>query len=427
MRRCITTSTDQYKLAFTVSMGGMLELYDFLIYGLMASYIAENFFPSEDTVASLLSTFATFAVGYLTRPLGGIVFGHFGDKYGRKKAFTLSILLMALSTVMIGCLPGYASMGVLAPILLVTLRLIQGFSLGGEIPGAITYLSESAPERQGMVIGILFLSLMLGISFGTFVHGMLTLHLDNQTMKEWGWRIPFWIGGSLGIISYQIRRHFNESGFFLALDKTRLKSRIPLMELIKNHHRGLICGLLIMALCGATVTIFGVYMPSYLATLLHFPSNEVAWHTALAFLALSPVCILCGILTDQLNKKALMLITALLIIFLAWPAFNFFISTGAHLKEVMLICALFVAISSGILPPLLVNCFPTEIRYTGVATSYNISFALFGGLAPFISTLVVKKSGSVAGPAIYVITIAAISLLALFFRWPIQQLIQKNR
>ena len=426
MRRCITTSADRYQLALSISIGGMLELYDFMIYGLMASYIAENFFPADNTFTALLATFATFAVGYLTRPFGGIVFGHFGDRYGRKTTFALSMFLMAASTALMGCLPTYSSIGVFAPALLVILRLIQGISLGGEVPGAITYLSESAPERQGLVVGILFMSLMSGIAFGTFVHGVLTLYLDKATMMEWGWRVPFWLGGMLGIISYQIRRRFSESGFFQALDQAKQRCSQPFLILIQQHYRGLFCGVLIMALCGATVTIYGVYMPGYLTSLLEFPHNEVAWHTALAFMVLSPVCVLGGLLTDQINRKWLLFLTAIAVIALSWPAFQYFASEGAHLKKIMLICALFTAISSGLLPPLLVNCFPTEIRYTGIATSYNISFTLFGGLAPFICTLLVRESGQAQAPALYVIIIACLSLIALLLRWPNQSLIVRE-
>ena len=420
MRRCITTSSHRYKLAFAVSMGGMLELYDFLIYGLMASYIADQFFPFSDTFTSLLGTFATFAVGYLTRPIGGIAFGHFGDKYGRKKTFTLSIFLMAASTALMGCLPNYSQIGVMAPVLLILLRLVQGFSLGGEIPGAITYLSESAPDRQGFMVGILFLSLMTGVSLGTFVHGFLTLHLDEQTMSDWGWRIPFWLGGTLGILSYQIRKQFNESGFFLALDQAKQQSTVPIAIMLRIHARGLICGFMVMALCSATATIYGIYMPSYLSNILGFSRSDTAWHTALAFLMLAPVCVLGGIISDLVNHKIVLLVTSVIIACGSWPAFQYFMSDGAQLKTIMLICGLMSALATGLLPPLLVQCFPTEVRYTGIATCYNISFILFGGMAPFTSTLLIKESHQVTGPAIYLILIAVASMSVLLLRWPKQ-------
>ncbi|WP_422489045.1 MFS transporter [Endozoicomonas sp. ALE010] len=421
-KRCITASSSQYKLASSVSLGGMLEIYDFLIYGLMASYIAENFFPAEDHTTSLINTFATFAIGYLTRPLGGVVFGHFGDRYGRKKTYTFSIFLMAISTALMGCLPGWNSIGAAAPITLILLRLLQGFSLGGEIPGAITYLSETTPERSGLVTGILFLAVMIGVSFGTFVHGMLEMYLPTEDMKEWGWRVPFWIGGSLGIISYHIRKHFSESGFFEALDQTKAQASIPIVLLFTQHTRGIICGFMTIGLCGATVTIYSIYMPGFLSSLLGFPREAVAWQTTLAFLMLSPLCLIFGLLSDLINHKLILGIMAIIVATTCWPAFQYFSSPDAELNKILLICGLLAATASGALPPLLISFFPTEIRYTGIATCYNIGFAIFGGIAPVTSTLLAKYSSNTTGPAIYLSLVAVISLIALFIPWPNVQL-----
>ncbi|WP_051785710.1 MFS transporter [Endozoicomonas numazuensis] len=418
MPRCITAPSEQYKLALAVSMGGMLELYDFLIYALMASYLADNFFPASDNVTSLLVTFAAFAVGYLSRPLGGLFFGHLGDRLGRKRTFTLTISLMALTTALIGCLPTYHEVGIVAPILLILCRIFQGFSLGGELPGAITYLGESAPQRQGLMIGILFMALMVGISLGTFVHGLLNQSLGSEVMASWGWRIPFWIGGLLGLLSYQIRKRFEESGFFMALDQVRQRSSIPLLVLLKQHRKGLLCGFLLMALCGSTVTVFGVYMPSYLSILLGLPKGEVAWHTAVAFLILAPFSLLAGLCTDLINRKLLAACLALAVIFLAIPAFQYFMGDDIHIRRMMVICGLFAAIASGLLPPMIIRLFPTEVRYTGVATTYNFGFALFGGLAPFSSTLLVQLTGTNMGPAFYVSAIGVLGLMALFIAWP---------
>ncbi len=420
-KRCITTSASQYKLAFTVSMGGMLEVYDFLIYGLMATYIAENFFPSQEPPMALLNTFATFAVGYLTRPLGGLFFGHFGDRNGRKQTFILSIFMMAVSTALIGCLPNRETIGLAAPIFLVILRLLQGFSLGGEIPGAITYMSESAPERRGLIIGILFTAIMSGIALGTFVLGIIETYLDDTAMSSWGWRVPFWVGGSLGVISYHIRKHFTESGLFEALILTRCQASIPIIQLFKKHSRGVLCGLAITALCGSAATVYGIYLPSYLSSTLHFSKEAVAWHTTLAFLMVAPVCMLCGLLTDSVNHKLILGLFAIAIALGCWPAFQYFASASAKLKNIMLLCAIFTALPGGLLP-LLVNFFPTEVRYTGIATCYNLGFAVFGGFAPFFTTALAGHVDDHLGPAIYLFTVALASLIALLFTWPNEQL-----
>ena len=410
------------KLALAISLGGLLEIYDFIIYGLMASYIAANFFSVENDASALLGAFVTFAVGYITRPLGGLFFGHLGDRHGRKSSFTLSIILMACSTGLVGCLPVYNTAGLLAPALLIVLRLIQGFSLGGEVPGAITYLSESVPERKGTVLGILFMSLMLGVSFGTAVNGIISTFLDEEAIHSWGWRIPFWLGASLGFVSFQIRQRFEESGYFMALDQAQQCSSQPLLTLIRTHPGGLTFGLVIMALCGATASTYGVFMPGYLSTILGYAPGEVAWSTALAFLIFSPVCIAAAGITDYINRKYLLCMTAVTAMVCSWPAFHYFASEGADLKTILLICGLLNAISSGLLPALLVSCFPTEVRYTGIAVSYNVGVALFSGLTPVILMLLIKEVGHASAPAIYVTTVSALSLLVLLLPWPQQKL-----
>ena len=417
-RRCSSVTEQQLRLAFAVSLGGMLELYDFLIYAMMASYIADSFFPSADSMIGLLGTFSAFAVGYLSRPLGGIFFGHLGDRYGRKKTFTLSITTMAVSTALIGCLPTYDDVVILAPALLVVLRLIQGFSLGGEVPGAVTYLSESAPERSGFLLGILFMSLILGLSLATFVHGVLTLFLSQDVMMAWGWRIPFWSGGILGGFSYYIRRRFHESGLFLALDQMRQQQLIPLQLLLCRHRKGFICGLGIIAVFGSTVTILGVYMPGYLSSLHGYSRADVAWHASLAYVMLAPCCLLLGLVNDRFSHKLLFLYSILLISGVSLPYFQYINSETADLSKIMLVAAILSTLATGLLPSMLVRLFPTEVRYTGVATTYNFGIALFGGLAPVSTTLMIKYSTVEAGPALYLILLSCISLLVLFIPWP---------
>ena len=418
-RRCESVEKEeQFRLACAVSLGGMLELYDFLIYAMMASYIADSFFPSGDQTTSMLGTFATFAVGYLSRPLGGFFFGHLGDRYGRKKTFTLTIGVMGATTVLIGCIPAYSSIGILAPALLVLLRLLQGFSLGGEVPGAITYLSESSSQRSGLLLSILFMSLMLGVSFATFVHGLLTLFLPPESMAEWGWRIAFWIGGLLGGLSFYIRRRFDESGLFKALDKIRQRKLVPLRELLNNHLRGFICGLGIVAVFGSIVTLLGVYMPSYLSSLHGFSRADVAWHSSLAYIMLAPACLPLGLISDRYSHKLVLFVCILVVIVVSLPYFSYINTESAELSKIMLVSACLSALVSGLLPAMLVRLFPTEIRYTGVASTYNIGIALFGGLAPVSATFLIRYSDVSMGPALYLIMICLFALLILFIRWP---------
>ena len=185
------TST-QNKILVLSSLGGVLEFYDFIIYALLANYISIEFFPTGSNITSLIATFATFTVGYLVRPLGGFLFGHFGDKFGRKTTFTFSILLMAVATTLIGFVPPYAKIGISAPIILTFLRILQGLSVGGEIPGAIAYVSESIPEKKGFACGVIFCSINFGIVFGSLFHALLSSTLSQDQMLAWGWRLPFY-------------------------------------------------------------------------------------------------------------------------------------------------------------------------------------------------------------------------------------------
>lgn len=409
---------EQYRLAFAISLGGMLELYDFMVYAMMASYIAENFFPSSDPMTSLLGTFATFAVGYLSRPLGGFFFGHLGDRYGRKNTFTLTIFIMALTTLLIGCLPTYASIGVMAPVLLVLLRLFQGFSLGGELPGAMTYMGETTPGRSGLVIGILFSALMMGLSLATFVHGMMTLFFDVGDMNQWGWRVPFWFGGALGGLSYYIRSRFHESGLFLTLDLARQRASVPVVQLFKEHRIGVLCGLAIIAVCGSVVTILGVYMPSYLTTLHGYDRADVAWQASLAYMMSAPLCLLTGMLNDRKPHKVLLAISVVIVCCMAFPFYHYIGTADADLSKIMLVAAIVSSFVSGGLPPMLVSLFPTEVRYTGVAATYNIGTTIFGGLAPFSTTLLTKYLGITNGPATYIVIVSILAVTVILLPWP---------
>ncbi|AMO57434.1 MFS transporter [Endozoicomonas montiporae] len=417
-RRCVNVPEEQFRLAFAISLGGMLEMYDFMVYAMMASYIAESFFPSSDPMTSLLGTFATFAVGYLSRPLGGFFFGHLGDRYGRKSTFTLTISIMALTTALIGCMPTYDSIGILAPALLVLLRLFQGFSLGGELPGAMTYVSETTPGRSGLVIGILFMSFTLGFSLATFVHGLLTLILSPEAMSGWGWRVPFWVGGLLGGLSYYIRLRFDESGLFMALNLVRQRQMIPMLELVRKHRRGFFCGFGIAAVCGSAVTLLGAYMPGYLTTLHGFSRAEVAWHSSLAYIMFAPLCLLMGLVTDRCSHKKLLFCSIVLIAGVCLPYYQYVSSHEAELSRIMMVAAILSSFVIGTLPPMLVRLFPSEVRYTGVATSYNLGMALFGGLAPVSITPLIKAYGLALGPALYLIIISLVTLLILFITWP---------
>lgn len=200
----------QRKILLLCSLGGLLEFYDFIISALLAGYIATTFFPMNANINGLLAAFATFSVSYFARPLGGIIFGHFGDIYGRKHAFTVSVLIMAIGTFCIGLIPSYSSIGIYAPLLLILCKMLQGFSIGGEIPGAITYISEFFPHKKALTIGIVFCFLISGITTGYLVLAGLKYFYTQESIVNWAWRIPFFIGGIFGIIAFYLRKKLIE-------------------------------------------------------------------------------------------------------------------------------------------------------------------------------------------------------------------------
>lgn len=242
-----------YKLIVLASLGAGLEWFDFAIYLLLASVISYNFFPHGDSVIALMNTFATFALGYLARPIGGIIFGHIGDKFGRKPAFTLSVFLMACTTLLIGLTPSYAHIGIWATALLVLFRLLQGFSVGGEISSATVFTLEHFKARKpGLAVGIIFMSLTFGNALaGCFIY-VLNHFLTQQQLFSWGWRIPFVFGFALGIVSYWVRKACFETPDFIALQAQRSIQKTPLAVVLTAQWKRMLVSLGLPAMAAAT-------------------------------------------------------------------------------------------------------------------------------------------------------------------------------
>ncbi|WP_354010179.1 MFS transporter [Endozoicomonas lisbonensis] len=403
-------SREQLGLIFITSMGGFLELYDFIIYALMAPYIADQFFPGHDTYTSLLTTFATFSIGYLVRPLGGVVFGHLGDRFGRKPVFVATVLVMALSTFLMGCLPTYSQIGIWAPLMLVFLRILQGFSIGGEIPGAMTYLSETVHQRRGLVVSLLFSALTNGILFGSLVNAFMLWWLPENSMQEWGWRVPFWLGGTLGICSYIVRKHFQESGLFLQLAKHKTRSAVPLVQLLQQHRRKLLAGVLLAAPGASSITLLFLFTPGYLTKMLNYPGSDVALAGGIGIFFTSLVTIVAGHLADLLPVRRLLFAAYGFIVLFSVPVFYWY-ETGADVYRVMLFSGLMVGSLTGGLLTLSI-LFPVIVRYSGIAFCYNAGYALFGGLTPVIAMALIGWSDNLQAPAWYLMTSGGLGLLA---------------
>lgn len=404
---------DQKKLLILSSLGGVLEFYDFIIFALFASYISSAFFPATNELASLLITFATFAIGYLVRPLGGVVFGHFGDRIGRKATFTVSILMMALATLGMGLIPSYEQIGLIAPVLIICLRVIQGLSIGGEIPGAITYVSESFTQNKGFACGMIFCALTFGIVLGSIVHASIITLLSHEQMQMFGWRIPFVIGGVFGLLSYVLRRELHESSQFLAIEHSI--EQFPIVTVFKKQFGIVIAGTFITAMCAVIVTSLFLFTPAYFTEILHLPANSFVWERTIAIALGSAMSVFFGYLTDVISVRKLIVVLCITTAFCAYPIFLIYVSYPQYYWVSFIASSLLLGFSAGIIPRLLSELFPTSIRYSGIAVSYNLGFALFGGLTPFISITLIYYTGSITIPALYLIAVAAMSLISLVF------------
>lgn len=407
-------NSDQKKLIFLSSLGGMLEFYDFIIFIVFAKIIGALFFPMTDPTASLMLTFGVFALGYIVRPLGGFLFGHFGDRLGRKRTFIASIFLMAIPTCLMGLLPTHETLGITASVLLIILRLLQGLSVSGELPGAIIFVAESVPKQyRGAACGIIFFAINMGLLLGSLVGSLLSSALSEAELMAWGWRIPFLLGGLLGVVSYYLRKKLNETPLFQSLMQQQPK--IPAMVLLTEHPKKLFQGVGIAALGATLFTLCFLYLPTYLSNTFGFPLKQLLTLNSIAIFIFAIQAFLMARLSDQVGRKKIMFIGAIAFMVLSFPLFllfpqqNFMLIIGAWI-----LFALMGGCISGVFPCQIVELFPTQIRYTGFAVSYNITYAIFGGLTPLIATALIQITNVPLAPALWLMLTALLTILTLF-------------
>jgi MHS family proline/betaine transporter-like MFS transporter len=400
-----------WRVILLASLGGALEFYDFVIYGMFAQYIGATFFPAADPLVSLALAFGVFAAGYLARPLGGIVLASFGDRHGRRQVLIFAILTMTGSTVAMGLLPGYASWGVTASFLMIALRLLQGLCLGGELPGAITYVVETAPRTAGLASGTVFFCVNTGVVLAALlnlaVHGLLT----PAEVAAWGWRIGFLLGGVLGLISFWLRLSLEESREFTRLRATAAASARPLRELFASHTPQVLTGIAALA---ATAGFNGLLfaMPAFLPRTMGYAPLAVieAQNVGLAVLSVGLLC--SAWLGDRMPRRHLLGIGALLLMLSSYPFFAAAAARSVGLLPLFAAAGLVAALCNGTMSGIAADLFPTRIRFSGVAVVLNVSFAVFSGLAPLLATLLVRSAGAPTGAAWFMIGCAALTLLA---------------
>lgn len=406
----------QHKRALVAAcIGNFIEYFDFVIYGYFAPVIAQLFFPSDDPAASLLLTFAVFAISYASRPLGGIVFGHLGDRYGRKTPLAVAIILIAAATTLIGLMPTYASIGIAAPILLTTARLVQGISVGGEYGGATSFISEYAPaNRRGFYTGWQTFTIGLALLVGGGIASLLTGVLTEEQLYGWGWRLPFLAGVPLGLVGLYLRLKLEETPHFTEVKKHDAVEKAPLWTGLKQEWKTILIGMGLICAPSACIYIYYIYSPTYLAKVLGFSladAQRANLYSLIFYCALLPFF---ALLSDIVGRKPVMLVSTLAVALVTYPAFSMLDPDNFN-QTVFALCLMSLAFAPHSATALcaMSEIMPTKMRYTGLSVSLNIPVTLLGGTAPFLATYFVAQTGNLLSPSWIVIGSAVLTLISV--------------
>jgi MFS family permease len=430
MSSTVPSSRDfgDYKLPFVIlasSVGTIIEWYDFYLYAVLTAFLAPLFFPSDNPTTSLLAGFATFGAGFAVRPFGAVVFGHIGDLVGRKYAFLITVTIMGLGTTVIGLLPGYAQIGVLAPTILVLLRLAQGLALGGEYGGAAIYVAEHAPDkRRGFWTAWIQTTATVGLVLALVVILICRLNFGAATFADWGWRVPFLLSALLVAVALYIRVRLRETPLFSRLKASGKASTNPTKDSLGNSHNW---GLIALALFGATAGQAVVWYQgqfqarSYLEGTLKvdFATGDLIMICAL--LLGTPFFLVFGALSDRIGRKPIIMAGCLLAAITYYPIYLLMAQvTGSPFLEGVLIWIqmIYVTMVYGPIAAFLVEFFPARIRYTSLSIPYHVGNGWFGGWLPFIATAIAAATGNPLLALVYPIAVAAMTFVigTLFVR-----------
>ncbi|GAB7548605.1 tricarballylate/proton symporter TcuC [Cupriavidus sp. 8B] len=402
-----------FRTVFRVVSGNFLEMYDFMVYGFYAAAIAKTFFPSGNEFASLMLSLATFGAGFLMRPLGAIILGAYIDHHGRRKGLIMTLVLMALGTLLIACVPGYASIGVAAPLLVLAGRLLQGFSAGVELGGVSVYLSEIAkPGKKGFYVAWQSASQQVAVIFAGLLGVVLHSMLSPEEMGEWGWRIPFLIGCLIVPFLFLIRRSLEETEEF----KTR-KHRPSINEIYRSmleNWRIIVAGCMMVVMTTVSFYMITAYTPTFGKTVLKLDDVDNLIVTMCVGLSNFIWLPLMGALSDRVGRKPLLVIFTILTLLTAYPAVSWLVAEPSfgRLLMVELWLSFLYGSYNGAMVVTLTEVMPPAVRTAGFSLAYSLATALFGGFTPAISTYLIHSTGNKAAPGLWLMFAAACGLIA---------------
>lgn len=399
------------------ALGTFIEFFDYASYSYLATTLAVVFFPQDDPGLAIIQTFALFAVSFAMRPLGALFWGHFGDRIGRKQTLAITIIGIGLATTLIGLLPGYAVIGVWAPLLLVLLRLFQSFCTAGEYSGAAVMVSEYAPKaKRARFISAIPISCAAGFLAASVVASILYGQLDAQTMNDWGWRIPFLLAAPMTVVGVLLRSRIDETPVFKEAQEAGTIAKTPMKDVFVKHWKPLICMIAIMG-----INASGYYLVlGYMATYLEVQVGLSAFHASIimttALIVYLPLLFVGATLADKYGRKPVLLTGSLGFLLLSFPIFLLMGSAGFVVAMALqLLLVMIFALNDSTFPTYFSESFPASVRFSGFALPFNIGVALFGGTAPLLAEWLIDVTGSGIMPAFVVMGVALLGTIALIF------------
>jgi MHS family proline/betaine transporter-like MFS transporter len=400
------------------AMGNTVEWFDYGVYAYVAVHIGQAFFPSDDPAASALSSLAVFAISFLIRPLGGLVWGPLGDRLGRRSVLATTIILMAAATFAVGLLPDYAAIGIWAPIGLIVLRMIQGFSTGGEYGGAATFMAEYAPDdRRGFCGSFLEFGTLGGFTLGALLALSIEAVVGSAAMADWGWRLPFFVAGPLGLIGLYLRNKLEDTPCFRELEamgETEHETKTQFRDLAQ-YWRPLVQLMGLVVLLNVTNYTLLAYMPTYLQAQIGMTSSASLILIVIGQLAMMAVIPFAGALSDRVGRKPMWWASIIGLFIMAVPMYSLMAQGfGPAVVGFAVLGLLYVAQLSTI-SAMFPCMFPTHVRYAGFAIAYNVSTSLFGGTAPAANAWLIGVTGDPLVPAYYMMASCVVGAVALYF------------